>query len=345
MTTLHYSFLISILTTFLFTACTTDETVVTPDVSDIPMEVNIKRFEQELFSLDTNNLELGMAGQVAALQKKYPAFYEVFTKKILTEEMMPADEEVAMLEDFIKHPSVRHLYDTTQVIYNDIRPLEEDLEQAFRYLKLYFPEKPTPEVVSFVSEYVVGTFTYGDSLLAIGWDFFLGEEFPYDHRIFPQYIQRSMDRPHLVAKSIETLASNMVGPAEGKRMIDQMITNGKILYIEKLLLPTTPDSIIMEYSPQQMQWVLDNERETWSYLLREDLLYSSRTSDFQKLIGPSPTGTSQMPPESPGKVGNWLGWQIVAKFMEQNPEVTPSELLAIRDAQEILSKSKYKPRK
>lgn len=337
--------LIFIATILFFWSCQSDNEVQTPSVENIDVDIKIKRFEQELFSLDTNNIEQGLAGQLEQLQVKYPDFYEVFTQKILVEGGMLADEEAQVIGDFITHPGVRKLYDTTQVEFKNIAPLEADLEQAFKYYKYYFPEKPVPEVVSFISEYVIGSFTYGDSLLAIGWDFYLGENFAYDPRIFPQYIQKSMDKDHLVAKTMETMSSNLVGAVEGNRLLDHMITNGKILYIESLLLPNTADSIIMEYSPRQMQWVEENEREIWAYLLREDLLYSSRTSDFQKLIGPSPTGTTQMPAESPGKVGNWLGWQIIARFMEQNPELTPVDLLAIKDAQDILTRSKYRPRK
>lgn len=338
------NFFFLLLTGIILWSCQPDANVTAPNVEDIEVEVKIKRFEQELFNLDTNNIEQGLAGQLEELRAAYPDFYEVFTKKILVEGAMPGDE-TQVIGDFITHPNVRKLYDTTQVEFANIEAIEADLAQAFKYYKYHFPDKPVPEVVSFLSEYVVGTFTYGDSLLAIGWDFFLGENFPYDPRIFPQYIQQSMDKDHLLAKSIEAVSSNLVGTAEGKRMLDQMINNGKILYLEKLFLPAMPDSIIMEYTPQQMQWVRDNEREVWAYLLREDLLYSTRTSDFQKLIGPSPTGTTQMPRESPGKVGNWMGWQIVDRFMEQNPELTPADLLEIRDAQDILTRSRYRPRK
>jgi uncharacterized protein YjaZ len=48
--------------------------------------------------------------------------------------------------------------------------------------------------------------------------------------------------------------------------------------------------------------------------------------------------------ESPGRVGQWIGWQIVRSFMENNPQVTVQELL-LMDAKQIFEKSKYKPKK
>jgi len=49
--------------------------------------------------------------------------------------------------------------------------------------------------------------------------------------------------------------------------------------------------------------------------------------------------------ESPGEVGNWMGWQIVKSYMNRHPETTLQELVALDDMQEILSKSRYKPRR
>lgn len=341
---MHTRFCVLFLLGLLIWSCQSEHDVAVPDVDDIDVNIKIKRFEQELFGLDTSDIELGLEQQLKQLQNKYPDFYEVFTQKVLTGSLLP-ENETETVGDFITHTGVRKLYDTTQVEFANIQAIEAELTQAFKHYKYHFPDKTVPEVVSFISEYVVGTFTYGDELLAIGWDFFLGESFPYDPRIFPQYLQQSMDKEHLVAKSMEAIASNLVGEIEGSRLLDEMIHNGKILYIEKLLLPTTADAVIMEYTPQQMQWVRDNEREIWAYLLREELLYSTRRSDFQKLVGPSPTGTTQMPRESPGKVGNWMGWQIVARFMEQHPNLSPSDLIALTDAQDILTRSRYRPKK
>jgi uncharacterized protein YjaZ len=50
-----------------------------------------------------------------------------------------------------------------------------------------------------------------------------------------------------------------------------------------------------------------------------------------------------MPHESPGQVAVWVGWNIVNEFMQNNTEVTISELFQIKDAQYILNQSKYKP--
>jgi uncharacterized protein YjaZ len=39
-----------------------------------------------------------------------------------------------------------------------------------------------------------------------------------------------------------------------------------------------------------------------------------------------------------------MGWQIVRKYMKENPDVSLQELMADTDAEKILHASKYKPR-
>ena len=47
--------------------------------------------------------------------------------------------------------------------------------------------------------------------------------------------------------------------------------------------------------------------------------------------------------ESPGRIGVWIGWQIVRSFMNNN-EVSLQQLMTL-DAKEIFERSKYKPKK
>jgi len=51
-----------------------------------------------------------------------------------------------------------------------------------------------------------------------------------------------------------------------------------------------------------------------------------------------------MPTEAPGRTANYIGWQIVKKFMQKKPKLTMLDLIAHNDAQKLLEESKYKPR-
>ncbi len=332
------SLFIIVLFSLWFSACTRDKGKNIPDVSHIEVEVNVKRFEKDLMAIDTNHIKRDMDALIA----EYPVFMpDIYLPKIL-----PVLQDTMVMKQFLISPGIRKLYDTCQIVYNDLTDIEEDLKSAFRYYKYHFPERKVPKVISFFSEYTIGTFTYEEEILGIGWDFFLGADYPlYDPSFFPNYIKRTMNKEHLVAKSMEAIATDIVGSGKGERLIDFMITNGKILYILDQLMPHTPDSVKLAYTTSQLQWCENNELQLWSYFLADDLLYSSNMRDIRKLVDYSPFGTSQMPAEAPGRSANWMGWQIVKSYMNRYPETTLEHLIEIEEAQTILNKARYKPKR
>ncbi|MFN7119362.1 MAG: hypothetical protein ACK4TA_21370 [Saprospiraceae bacterium] len=334
--------------TLFLASCANRENI--PDVSDIPVAVKINRFEQALFSLDTNNLAAGLA----KLEQQYPAFSQIYFGEILgsTDERIAPQGHEAYMKGFLTHPPVRNLYDTTQIVFSDMRDLEKDFTQAFQFFKYYFPDQPTPDVTTFISEYSIGSFIFGDSnslSLAVGLDFFLGEHYPYQqynpgNPNFSAYLTRTFNKAHLVPKTLQPLVEELVGPPAGNRLLDLMVHNGKKLYLLDHFLPYTPDSVKLEITAQQVKWLEDNELEMYAYFLKENLFYSSDYSNIRKYVEYSPNSPG-MPAEAPGRTANWLGWQIVKAYMQRYPETTMPQLLAMRDAQQLLDASKYKPKR
>jgi uncharacterized protein YjaZ len=78
--------------------------------------------------------------------------------------------------------------------------------------------------------------------------------------------------------------------------------------------------------------------------MNRDVVYETNFKKIAKLITPSPNSPG-MPPESPGETGNYIGWQIIKQFMKRNPEVSVAQMIGMKDAQMILDKSKYKPKR
>ena len=52
--------------------------------------------------------------------------------------------------------------------------------------------------------------------------------------------------------------------------------------------------------------------------------------------------TPGFPRESPGHIGEWIGYRMVEGYLEKNPDVTFPQLFAMHDPQAILKT--YKPR-
>lgn len=317
-----------------------------PDVSKVEVEWEFRRFEQELFALDTNEMSAGLA----ALERKYPEFSQIYFNQILkaSDPRYAPQGKENFLKGFVSHPALRRLYDTVQIVYKDPNIVKSHFEDAFKFYKYYFPADKTPSVTTFLSEYSVAAFIYGENDLAVGLDFFLGSDYPYQkynprNEAFSDYLTQSFNKDYLTAKAVRVLAEDKAGAQKGNRLLDFMLHNGKQWYFTEQILPYANDTIITEMSEEKTQWLKDNEREIYAYLLDRELLYSTDYREFNKLINPSPVGNSDMPREAPGQAANYLGWRIVKSFMARNPELTLADLMAIQDAQEILDKARYKP--
>lgn len=324
-------------------ACQSEPTRRTdvPDVSDIKVDLTLKRFDRDLFSLDTNQLESGMQ----QLSDKYPMMLPLFAVNIIHDATNPEETPLQAIEGFLKAPQVRHLYDTVQTVYGNLDWLTVELTPMFQYYRYYFPDKPQPEVVTMVSEFATDAFTYGDSLCGIGLDMFLGENYPaYNPEIFPSYMRRQFKKDYITVRLAKALAQNQAGDVTGQRLIDHMIHQGKILYITDCLLPYTPDSLKMGYTTAQMAGCVNNEQEVWGRILEQNLLYSVDFAKYRKMVTPSPNAPIIFE-EAPGEVGSWMGWRIVDAYMKRHPATTLSQLINMNDPQKLLEASKYKPRR
>ena len=88
-----------------------------------------------------------------------------------------------------------------------------------------------------------------------------------------------------------------------------------------------------------------NEEYMWRYFVEGNLLYDSDSKLGNRFINRAPFSKFylEIDNESPGRIGTWVGWQIVRKFMQENPDTKFEQLLEL-DPQEILTRSKYKPK-
>lgn len=339
---------ISILTTTLLPVaglflggCEGENTRHSPDVSDIAVQVQVRRFEQDLFALDTARLQDGL--QQLAL--KYPDFLPFFLNEIAHDRSNPNESPQQAITGFALAAPVRRLNDSCQAAYSDLKWLEGDLKPMLQYYRYYFPDRSPPRFVTAVTEFFADAYAVNDSLVMIGLDMFMGESFSgYNPDDFPQYLRRQFRKEYITTKIALALSSRLAGPPSGERILDYMINNGKILYIVDALLPAVPDSLKMGYTRAQMEGCYANEAEVWARLLDMKVLYQPLSNKNQKIVTPSPWADNVFQ-EAPGEIGNWVGWQIVKAYMRRYPETSFKELLNLRDAQQFLEKAKYKPKR
>ncbi len=124
-----------------------------------------------------------------------------------------------------------------------------------------------------------------------------------------------------------------------------MIHEGKKLYLLDLYLPLKSDAVRIGYTKQKYNWAITNEEQVWKYFIENNLLYSTDTKLNKRFLEDAPFSKFYLSEDknSPGRIGQRIGLQIVRSFMDNN-DVSLSDLL-IKDGEEIFKNSKYKPRK
>ncbi|HEU4859445.1 MAG TPA: hypothetical protein VFT15_06405, partial [Chitinophagaceae bacterium] len=163
-------------------------------------------------------------------------------------------------------------------------------------------------------------------------------------QLFPEYISRRFEPQYIPANCMKAVVDEIYpDKTAGKGLIEQMIEKGKQWWLLDKFLPTTPDSIKTGYSKQQLKWCDANEGLIWNEIITSQRdLYTKDPIAVQNYIGEAPF-TQSMSPASPGNIGQWVGWQIMKKFAEENSSLNVTDVLKT-DARKILEGAKYKPK-
>ncbi len=296
---------------------------------EIPV-VEIMRYEKALFLINPDSLQ----SQLKKIAPDYPAFLGADLDDTL---------HIIQLHRFVSNPLNRMLFDSVMAIYPHLDFLEDQLTDAFRYFKYYFPNKPIPDVFSYVSGllYEMPVQFFNDDMI-IALDMYLGQLDEYRKMRIPLYKIQNMNREHVARDAMYELYYYHFMEKPGKDFLQLMINRGKHLYFLDAMMPQTADPVKIGYSPEKMEWCKANEKNIWAFVIENELLYSSNTQITRKFFTDGPF-TSEFSADSPARIGEWLGWQIVRAYMDRNPQISLSQLIEEKDAQEILKKSAYKP--
>lgn len=321
-----------------------------PDVSKIKVDIPVERFDKDVFALDTTSISQGLRN----LQMKYPSLYSIFINNILGLDDSNRDMGVVR---FIGQNKL--IADAAGKEFRNIETIKKDFENAFQYVKYYFPEYKIPKLATIVGppDAFAGN-QNGDQLtcfltqdhLSILLQFYLGKDFSIYHdeffitNIAPEYRSRRFDKKYMVADAMKLIADDIYPEKSGgKGLVEQMIEKGKHWWLLDKFLPKVPDSIKTGFTKQQLNWCKENEGLIWNDIITtEKDLYTRDPRTIQNFIGEAPF-TPSLGPASPGNIGQWIGWQIVKKFAGKNSSIPVIDILKT-DARKIFEEAKYKPK-
>lgn len=292
-------------------------------VEEIPVNVKVERFDKVFFETKPQDL--------AKIKKEYPFFF-------------PAGNDDNVWLNKMQDPIWREVYDEVQKKYSNFEPVREEFNALFQHVKYYFPETKIPKVITVIGEMDYTTKAiYADSLVIVSLELYLGKNHKFYE--FPNYLKENFEERQIMPDVVSSFTFRKIPASTDRTLLSQMIFEGKQLYAKDLLLPDYTDAEKMGYTPEQIKWCEENESYMWRHFIENEMLYSEDPKLNTRFIAPAPFSKFylEIDNDSPGRVGAWIGWQMVRSYMKNN-NVTLPELLKT-NAKEIFEKSKYKPKK
>lgn len=317
-----YIFTILLISTLFFGCNDTDK--VAEEIAQINIDLKVSRFDREFAKAEPLDLP--------TLKQRYPyLFPKQYTDSVW----------VAKLQDTLQIELLREVENT----FFDFEEEKQELESLFQHIKYYFPEFEAPKVVTLTSDVQYNNrIILTDSLLLIGLDNYLGADHKF-YRDIQNYIKAGLDKQYLVSDVASAFAKKVVPKPEDRSFLSKIIYYGKELYLKDRLLPNATEAQKINYSEEQLVWAKSNEEPIWRNFIEQEHLYSTDNKLAQRFLDPAPFSKFglDLDNESPGRIGRYLGWQIVKAFMEKN-KVSLKQMLQL-PANEIFKKSNYKPTK
>ncbi len=299
----------------------------------VPAGLQIKRYEMALFESDPSNLK-------QSLQKLIPE-YSIFLGKGSF-----SNEEVSQIKSFITDGSNKTAYAEVRKQYPDLKELSIDLKEAYEAVARETGKSILPETFTYVSGFDVQyPVKYADTVMIIALDMYLGPDFElYKKMGIPNYISSRYTAGHILPDCVKEMAYPLIPEKTGTyTLLDAMIEQGKLLYFTQIIIPETPENLIVGFSKEQLKWCQQNESNLWQFIIENELLYSTDSKAMSMFMVDGPF-TSSFSQDSPARTGAWLGFQIVNSYMKKN-NVPLTKMTAIENSREILDKSGYKPKK
>ena len=252
----------------------------------------------------------------------------------------------------------KNLYDTVNIVFKNTDDIEKDFKKAFQFVKYYFPNYQPPNIITIAgpvdamaqSETGPTPNFLGPDFLGISLQFYLGNQFSvyndpfFIENVAPGYRSRRFSKEYIIGDAMQLVVNDIFPDKSGsKPLIEQMVEKGKRWYLLDKFLPSAADSVKTGYTQQQLDWCTENEGLIWSYIVKNEDLQSLNPAIIQTYIGESPFTQGFSQELSPGNMGQWIGWQIVKKFVSKNPGMKPEEVMNTA-ASKIISEAKYKPK-
>jgi len=315
---------LSIIVIICLTFSCTTESKIEKEIAKVDIDINIERFDRLFAQITPNTL--------SQLKADYPfMFSKNYNDSIW----------IARINDTLQ----RQLNTEVNKAFPDSELFEGEILSLFQHLKFYYKTFRTPRIITVTSDVDYRNKTIvTDSIVLIALDTYLGTDHEFYGGMFA-YLKQNFRPSQIVSDMASQYAEQYIFQSRRKTFLDEMIYNGKKLYFKDIMIPFKSDAERMGYSESELDWALANESNIWRYFVESELLFNSSPKLVEKFINPAPFSkfNLELDSESPGRLGQYIGWQIVRSYMRNN-DVTLQQMLQT-NAEDLFNNSRFKPRK
>lgn len=299
-----------------------------PDVNDIELNVELVRFDKELMAVK-NKEEL--QGLLKKNEFYCKALYRAF----------PDDTAfVSHLFYLTQHPETKNLYSESAAFFGDMEDLKKEFESAFKHIKHYYPNYKAPKIVTTFTGLENDLFV-SDTVIIIALEAFVGPKAKYRPQQ-PDYILARYQKPYIVPTVMKFLSTSFIKTnSKDPSLLADIVFFGKSFEFTKSMMPYTADSLIIGYPDSTMKKTWFAQDLIWAHFIDKKVLYEQSPRIKEVYIGERPNVT-EIGPQCPGRIGQWLGFRIIQKYRTENPSLTLQQVLENDNAQDIFEKSKYR---
>lgn len=328
-------FLVSTIALFI-TACDFSKG---PDVSHIDVELDPQLFFIDLFEMDEAHLEK----EIEKLHQKYGSYLDAYSQQIIRIGSPENPRYPALMKEFLNYGDNQDVYKACKKQYEDIDEIKEDLTDAFKHYKYYFNDAKIPEIYLHTS-YFNESVAMDSSWVSVSVEKYLGADCEfYEWLGTHKYMRKGMVPEKLVPDVMKAMAlGNFSFQMKNEDILSEVISEAKVLHFVKHMMPELNDTLLFDYSDEQMRWCYNHEGDIWASMVEQKHLFSSERMMIQKYVGNSPF-TYYFGQNSPGKAAVFLGYRIIEAYLKNNPELQLEDLIKEQDGHKILQESRYRP--
>ncbi len=326
--------LIAFLTFCMYSCGGKNTNIVSAFTTASPIKIN--RFDKSLFELINKPDSTGFE----RLKEEYPAMVDLTGKAILNMQSTDMPGFYEKITAYYSEPTLYKLYQDAIGQYDDITSIEDDLGNAFAWVKTSFPDINIPNVYLHVSG-LNQNILVADSLISLSIDKYMGTDYPLYTEFFYEKQRRKMSSEFIVPDYVAGLLMSEF-PFSGKEnvLLERMVYEGKIKYLINKALPNISPAQLLGYTENEYNWCKKNEEQIWKAIVERKHLYTPDQTTTSRYF--DDMSGNVLSDEIPGNIGAFIGWQIIDRYMNES-NATAETLMRNNDAQAILAASKYKP--